>query len=632
MSKIVWLNGESELDKNLVGGKAYNLNKLAGLEFDVPKAFVITTKLFEKFKRSRKFDKESIFEIKNEFKRLKDVLGKKEIKVAVRSSAVGEDGTENSFAGQMESFLNVDEKGLIKSIQNCLNSVFSKEVQVYCKQKKLKLPKMAVVVQEMLQPKFSGVGFSVHPVSKNANLMVIEIVRGFGEKLVSGEVLPNSYIIRKDSLKIINRIEHKKISVDDETILEVARKIKDIEMKFSYSCDIEFAYVKSKNKLLLKILQSRPITMLDTRTGPVISEHQVSMTEWYSKIGSEQDSSAFRKEDNRKDERLEILGSVIGLEYERQVEFEAIDLAVPTKDFKIYLEENKHQKCALRLIPKEDGLAKLRNRGLTHEMVYKTWFLDLQIDHSKYKACFRPHIDESPLSIISIVNEKGIFGEIVVGGHSQLTQGQEYSEIGRFYFNFKTWTFHNVSSIHKVYIKQMIQQLFVKDRQKQKFLADNLNSRFVRNYLEGYFEAIVWDDGVIRFSDYNRLTYQNILPSNIQEVGHGKLSGIVVSDGGREKYIKGWVVVATEKNLHKLKVDKNTIVVTKFTDVRFIELMQKAGGLVTEMGGMLSHAAIIARELKLPCVVGVKNILSIVKMGDEIIIDVILGKVKIISK
>lgn len=632
MSKIVWLNGESELDKNLVGGKAYNLNKLAGLGFDVPKGFVITTKLFEKFKRSRKFDKVSILEIKNEFKRLKDVLGKKEIKVAVRSSAVGEDGTENSFAGQMESFLNVDEKGLIKSVQNCLNSVFSKEVQVYCKQKKLKLPKMAVVVQEMLQPKFSGVGFSVHPVSKNANLMVIEIVRGLGEKLVSGEVLPNSYIIRKDSSKIINRIEHKKIGVDDETILEVARKIKEIEMKFSYSCDIEFAYVKSNNGLLLKILQSRPITTLDTRIGPVISEHQVSMTEWYSKIGSEQDSAAFRKEDNRKDDRLEILGNVIGLEYERQVEFEAIDLAVPTKDFEIYLEENKHQKCALRLIPKEDGLAKLRNRGLTHEMVYKTWFLDLQIDHSKYKACFRPHLGESPLALIIVVNQKGVFGEVVSGLHSQLTQGQEYSSIGRFHYDFKKWKFQDTPKKNQIFVKLAVEQLNVKEVAKKEMLKKELNSKFSNNFLEGYFEAIVWDDGVIRFSDYNRLTYQNILPPNIQKVGHNKLSGMVVSDGGVEKYIKGRVVVATEKNLQKLKVDKNTIVVTKFTDVRFIELMQKAGGLVTELGGMLSHAAIIASELKLPCVVGVKNILSRVKTGDRVIIDAILGNVKIISK
>ncbi|MDO8571694.1 MAG: PEP-utilizing enzyme, partial [bacterium] len=76
--------------------------------------------------------------------------------------------------------------------------------------------------------------------------------------------------------------------------------------------------------------------------------------------------------------------------------------------------------------------------------------------------------------------------------------------------------------------------------------------------------------------------------------------------------------------------EKGEILVTGMTDPHFVELMKKAAAIVTDGGGMLSHAAIVARELKKPCVIGTKFATQILKDGDLVEVDADNGVVRII--
>ena len=235
------LSGIKQDEVPLFGGKATNLGFLMQNGFNVPDGFCISTKI-----------KNLNAKIKNEiiknFKKLNS-------NVAVRSSATAEDSEKSSFAGQFDTFLNIkDEKELFDSIKKCKNSVKSKRAIAYSKNKKLKNIKMAVIVQKMINPDFSGVIFIIDPVNKKN--ILIEIVKGLGDKLVSGQVTPNSYFVDKIIMKIENKTESFKL--DRILIKKLSKTSLEIESLYQNPQDIEFS---AKNNEIF-ILQSRPITTL----------------------------------------------------------------------------------------------------------------------------------------------------------------------------------------------------------------------------------------------------------------------------------------------------------------------------------------------------------------------------------
>ena len=131
------------------------------------------------------------------------------VAVAVRSSAVGEDGAERSFAGQHDSFLQIcTEDGLAASIVRCWSSVFTPRALAY---RRLANPvldldafRMGVVVQEMVDGDVSGVLFSVHPVTGDRDKVLVSAVLGLGEGLVSGELDADNFTVHK----LTGAVEH----------------------------------------------------------------------------------------------------------------------------------------------------------------------------------------------------------------------------------------------------------------------------------------------------------------------------------------------------------------------------------------------------------------------------------------
>ncbi|MFH1089187.1 MAG: hypothetical protein V1716_02065 [Candidatus Uhrbacteria bacterium] len=217
---------------------------------------------------------------------------------------------------------------------------------------------------------------------------------------------------------------------------------------------------------------------------------QISLSEWFEKNGH-RDVAALRLEDNEKRERLDVLQKRIGLPFDRPYKFSAVDIANRSPEFLTFLAEHGQELCALRLIPSRPELPKLRLRGQTIEKVLD-WFAEQKIDPQQYRADFTPHSENYLWSTIFVINQQGIFGEIIRGGHHQLTQGfYDSGEPISFSFDFKDWRFSSLNEAAIQQVHEMVKKLKVSNPDDQAFLVRELNSTFVHDYLCGYFEATI---------------------------------------------------------------------------------------------------------------------------------------------
>src|SRR5258708_6239270 len=199
--------------------------------------------------------------------------------------------------------------------------------------------------------------------------------------------------------------------------------------------------------------------MADERLAELLKT-QKSLTEWLEDIGHHH-TEAFRQEDNEKRERLRVLNELIGLPFDKPTQFDAKELNDTNRRFQEYLQAHGDELCALRLIPTEKGLPKLRMRGKSIADAYK-WFQGESVDIEKYRADFMPHAMDSSWSTIFIVNKHGIYGEIVDGGHHQLTQGfHDQSKPIVFNYDFKSWSLEPQNDDALQYLKKLITYIHV---------------------------------------------------------------------------------------------------------------------------------------------------------------------------
>jgi len=279
---IRFFNKIKKEDIASVGGKAANLGELFG-KFNVPNGFVVTTKAYNTFVEIKGLQKdivdklskidigdhESLENISKELKKLildEEILEEliKEIsyalkklkgtKFAIRSSATAEDLITASFAGQQDTYLNINKKDIVEAVKKCWASLFNPRAIYYRHEKKIPHDvAMAVIVQEMVDADFAGVMFTLDPIKKK--YILVEAAHGLGEKVVSGSVTPSSFMLDKKSLDIIE--ENMNYEVDKAVIKEIAKIGLKIEEHYKKPQDIEFAVKKE-----IFILQSRAITTL----------------------------------------------------------------------------------------------------------------------------------------------------------------------------------------------------------------------------------------------------------------------------------------------------------------------------------------------------------------------------------
>ena len=179
--------------------------------------------------------------------------------VAVRSSACAEDSETASYAGQQATYLNIEGlQAVLDKIIECWRSFFSDRAVFYRAEKgSLDDLAMAVIVQQMIASKKSGVLFTVDPVHGRKDRIVVEAAFGLGENVVDGGHTPDHYALdRKGTIKrsritgqVLNEAELKRLA-------EMGRRLEEM-----HGCpqDIEWAFDESGD---LFLLQSRPITTI----------------------------------------------------------------------------------------------------------------------------------------------------------------------------------------------------------------------------------------------------------------------------------------------------------------------------------------------------------------------------------
>ncbi|MCH4890066.1 hypothetical protein EZV73_20975 [Acidaminobacter sp. JC074] len=299
---ILWFDQIGN-DFEKVGGKALNLADMYKKGLNVPKGFAITTEAYEAYiskddlkekidttleadldleNKSKKI--QAMFKVENMSESLKDMIVEnfkafESKRVAVRSSSTAEDLPGMSFAGQYTTYLNVLEEGLLDAVIKCWRSLYNaRAIDYRLRQGIHESFSHAVLVQEMVESEKAGVCFSANPINGRRDQVVVEASFGLGEAIVSGEVVPDQYIIDKATRVIDAKIHKKHMKyvydasgikaevIDSDKaclhenelykLLDASKKIQDY---FSKPQDMEFAFDKSGE---LYILQSRDITTL----------------------------------------------------------------------------------------------------------------------------------------------------------------------------------------------------------------------------------------------------------------------------------------------------------------------------------------------------------------------------------
>lgn len=177
--------------------------------------------------------------------------------VAVRSSASAEDSEAASYAGQQETYLEVSgAEEVRKRIIDCWASFFSERAIFYRGEKgSLEDLRMAVVVQKMVDSEKAGVAFSIHPVTRRKDRMLIEAVHGLGEQVVSGEVTPDHYVVDRKGREKKSNTPHGGV-LDADELVRIAELAVLLEKHYGKPQDIEWAVYQNE----VYLLQSRPVT------------------------------------------------------------------------------------------------------------------------------------------------------------------------------------------------------------------------------------------------------------------------------------------------------------------------------------------------------------------------------------
>ncbi len=342
----LWLKDISNKDTKLVGGKNASLgemfSKLSKKGINIPDGFALTSSAYWYFLKENGIDKKlkeifknfnpkSLTSLKKTGKQARTAIlrgklpeklkeeaiknyallskkySEKQSDVAVRSSATAEDLKTASFAGQMETYLNIKGgKELLEAIKKCMASLFTDRSISYREEKGFNHLKIAlsVGIQKMIRSDLacSGVMFTIDTESGFKDVVLINSIFGIGELIVKGKITPDEFYVFKPTFKkgyksiIVRNLGRKtrkyiynkdnglkevkvslkdqqKFSLTDKEILTLTDWACKIEEHYNFPQDIEWAKDGKSNKLF--IVQSRPETVHSVKSKNVYEEYKI---------------------------------------------------------------------------------------------------------------------------------------------------------------------------------------------------------------------------------------------------------------------------------------------------------------------------------------------------------------------
>jgi pyruvate,water dikinase len=230
-------------------------------------------------------------ELAARYAELEQIAGTRSPPVAVRSSALGEDGADATFAGQQDTYLwvcGVDD--ICIAVRDCWASLYSTEAVSYRRRlgaRAAEHPAMGVTVQTMVDAVISGVMFTCNPVSGDPSMVAVNASWGLGLAVVGGEVTPDDYLVSKVTREVVRQtigdkhVEYipaeggrgtmrvdvdtdrrREPCLDEDTLRGLVKLGRRIEGHFGTHQDVEWAITRDQR---LFVVQSRPVTGLPKR-------------------------------------------------------------------------------------------------------------------------------------------------------------------------------------------------------------------------------------------------------------------------------------------------------------------------------------------------------------------------------
>ena len=651
----------SKADTKIAGGKGSSLGEMTQAGIPVPEGFVILSNAFDRFLEKTdlnveidavldEVDIKEVHTVENASEKIQAMIlfkeTPKDIKteilkfykklnckfVAVRSSATSEDSASAAWAGQLDSFLNTTEETLLENVKKCWASLFTPRAIFYRFEKNLSKDKIsvAVVVQKMVDSEESGIAFSVHPVTQDKNQIIIEAGFGLGEAIVSGSITPDSYVIDKQGFKILDinvneqtKALYKKAKggnewkelgqkgkeqvLTEKEIIELSKLIVKIENHYGFPCDIEWA--KEKGKFF--IVQSRPITTLDSK---------------YKKYKSK--NTRYIKEFARNYSLFQV---IIFTEFNKR----------PTPEFNVVVDNGHplfvHDGGPLVRIYFPPGEVK-KIFGQFGKVASNTDYFNGVLSKffsvvDEIKPYFEKKKSVKNLKELKYLYELAMdfgYGESIVWVAPLVESLPEKTKTKALSAREQT---QNLTSLRDELFDYNLGKLFPK-------LGELTHFVLPKSVFEGKTsgellkEAIKYQKGYINFDGKIYAGQQDEILKKLNiELENDKPTGKVDSIKGQSAshgVAKGRVkIILTNKDMHKISV--GDILVSPMTRPDFVPAMKKAVAFITDEGGIPCHAAIVAREMKKPCIIGTKIATQLLKDGMEVEVDANKGIVKIIK-
>lgn len=234
-----------------VGGKAFRLAQLQAAGLPVKRGVVITADEVNSILVTSKVPRDIIARVA--------VL---KFPVAVRSSAMGEDGSEHSWAGQFSTMLNVELEDLEQAILTCAKSRESGAAQSYlANHGNGSAIILALFVQEMVEAVRAGVLFTEDPTGRQTGKMVVEAVAGLGDSLVSGKLSPKRYVLDFETGNVVEEDGPEEFDLTFTQCIDLARFGRILRSLFEAEQDIEWA-IDAQGQIFIN--QSRDVTVRHT--------------------------------------------------------------------------------------------------------------------------------------------------------------------------------------------------------------------------------------------------------------------------------------------------------------------------------------------------------------------------------
>jgi phosphohistidine swiveling domain-containing protein len=353
----------------------------------------------------------------------------------------------------------------------------------------------------------------------------------------------------------------------------------------------------------------------------------LSLSEWIIQSNISNGDSMI-VEDSTKRKRLSSLNDLIGLPIVKNSTFLYNDIIAPSESFAAFLENAGDHNYALRAASMTNKtLPVLRNRKLkVNELI--NWLKTQDINFDDYKYDFELHIDPQ-IATIFIVEDNRVIGECATGSLLQLNKGvHDDTKSIYFEYDFRNWRMsEHIDNIIN-FLQESLELIRLRNEDKQALLDNGFIDSLNTSYLRGYFEVINSDDSGTVFVDFNRLLKDNLTGIELFKNDTLTNNALIKGNIGCSGKVVGKAKVILDHEVGDNVVNNDEILVCHFTSPDFLPLITASIGVITDIGGILSHAAIVCRELKKPCLIGTKVATQRIKTGDFIEVNAFDGYVR----